>query len=88
MDKNIQNAIATVMNAVSHSKVYYAAKYLSEKMVVRATRPRFDGKLSKGNLAVTLVVGKPNFKQREFIKMCKKAKVPFPVRNVQLKLIK
>lgn len=88
MDKSIQNAIVSVMSAVSHSKVYFAAKYLSDKLVVRATRPRFEGKVSKGNLHVSLVIGKPNFAQREFIKMCKKAKEPFPVKKIQVKLTK
>jgi len=32
-----------------------------------------------------LTVGEPAYREREFIKLCKKAGEPFPVRKVQLK---
>lgn len=90
MEKQIQNAVVNVVSAVSQPKVYFAAKYLSEKLVVRATRPRTNGKVSaRGtNIHASLVIGRPNFKQREFIKRCKKAGEPFPVKKVQIKLTK
>lgn len=90
MDKNIQKAVIDVIKAVQQDKVYSAAKYISEKIVVRIARKRFNNKLpAKGsNFEGVLVIGRPNFAQREFIALCKKAKEPFPVKNVQLKLIK
>lgn len=90
MNKEIEKAITVVVSYFYEPKVYFAAKFLSEKLVVRATRPRYNGKLpSKGsNLQVSLVIGRPNFAQKLFIKACKKAGEPFPVKKVQLKFTK
>jgi hypothetical protein len=30
-------------------------------------------------------IGKPNYEEREFIKKCKKAGEPFPVKKIQVK---
>lgn len=64
-----------------------ATKYFSDKMVVSATRQRFGGKVLHGKNAVIIFkVGKPNFKEREFIKLCKKAGEPFPIKKIQIKV--
>lgn len=61
-------------------------KYMSPKLIIRATRRRFDKEISlKGKQDVVLTVGTPNYLEREFIKILKKAKEPFPVKQVQLK---
>jgi hypothetical protein len=91
MKNQIEKAIVSVVEALNDRKCYFAAKFLSEKMVVRGTRPRLQGgKLpAKGsNLHISLVIGRPNFAQRLFIKACKKAGEPFPVKRVQLKFTK
>ena len=90
MQKQIDKAIVEVVNALSGLKVYSAAKYLSDKLVVRISSVRQNGKLraKNQNLQAVLVIGRPNFAQREFIKSCKKAGEPFPVKHVQLKTLK
>jgi len=34
---------------------------------------------------MVLTIGRPNYAEREFIKLCKKAGEPFPVKKMQLK---
>lgn len=94
MDKKTLNAVSQIVSFIGeNNKVRFAAKYLSEKLVVRASRPVFGPKGKKriikgGNLQLILTVGKPNFEQREFIKSCKKAGEPFPVKKMQIKVVK
>ena len=87
MDKQVLKAVNEVVHWLQ-GDVYSAAKYLSSTLVVRAVRKRYSGKLMKGNAEISLVIGKPNYEQREFIKDCKKAKEPFPVKKVQIKVRK
>ena len=58
-------------------------KYVSPTMVVKAT---VRGKWGARDKHVECVVsmGKPNFKEREYVKDCKKSGEPFPVKGVQL----
>ena len=69
--------------------VIRATEYISEKFIARAVKKtyRFNGRNPnrEGNIQITLTLGKPNFLEREFIKLCKEAKEPFPVKRVQLK---
>ncbi len=60
-----------------------ATKYFSEREVVKAT---FHGKRDKRKRRMTIVVtiGAPNYAERAFIRKCKKAGEPFPVKKVQL----
>lgn len=65
---------------------YKAVKYLDEKETIKATRKRYGGKIRKGRtIDIVFTVGKPNFEEREFIKKCKKAGEPFPIKKIQLK---
>ena len=76
-----------VIQALVTSDARTATKYLSDKLVVRATR-RLYGKTyrpSKGQLEILLTEGRPNYRERDFIRRCKTAGEPFPVRKVQLK---
>lgn len=82
-----ENAILDVVDQVGNAiatRVRSAVKYISDKEVVKATR-RF--KPSKRNLReeILLTIGRPNYAERRFIKLCKKAGEPFPVKKVQLK---
>jgi len=81
-------AVSQVVRALMTDNVYKATKYLSEKETVKATRRRFKKKIRKGNMEISLVIGKPNFEEREFIKKCKKAKESFPVKKIQLKYVR
>jgi hypothetical protein len=61
-----------------------ATKYLSDKCVAKAT---FQGQRdNRQKFAMILVtVGSPNHAERRFIKACKTAGEPFPVKKIQLK---
>lgn len=68
---------------------YKAVKYLSEKETIKATRKRYNGKILKSHAAdIVFTVGKPNYEEREFIKKCKKAGEPFPIKKIQVKFPK
>ena len=87
--KQVTEVIAHLLDQAAHT----ATKYLSERLIVRATQPMFGPKgkrrvLKSGNLLVVVTVGKPNFSEREFIKKCKKAGEPFPVKKIQFKFPK
>ena len=58
--------------------VYRATKFLTPDLVVRATRPHKYDRRSRQN-SVIVTVGKPNFRERRFIKDCRKAGEPLPV---------
>jgi hypothetical protein len=61
-----------------------ATKYLSEKLVVKATR---QGKTDKrrGSTTIIFTAGAPNYAERRFIKLAKKAGEPFPIKKIQVK---
>lgn len=80
-----RNVIFNVIETLLTVDARTATKYLDEKTIVRASRKVFKGKFSKGNVEIILTFGKPNFKEREFIKKCKKVGEPFPVKKIQLK---
>jgi hypothetical protein len=86
LNANEIHSIADVIGTLLSSGAKTATKYVSEKLTIRASRRiyRYNGK--PGNdIEVVLTIGKPNFEAREFIKLCKKAKEPFPVKKIQLK---
>lgn len=62
-----------------------ATKYVSDKLVITATRRTYDGKIMRGNIEVVLKIGKPNYAERQFIKLLKKAGEPFPVKDIVTK---
>lgn len=80
-------AVGKVVLALIENRAYKAIAYLSEKLVVRASRKLFGGKLpaANRNAEIILTIGTPNYEQREFIKQCKKAGEPLPVKKIQLK---
>jgi hypothetical protein len=68
---------------------YKATKYLSDKLTIKATRKRYKGRVYKSeNVDIVFTVGKPNYLEREFIKVCKKVGEPFPIKKAQLKFAK
>lgn len=78
--------IEAVVNALLNSGAHSATKYIGEKEIVRATRRRVRGKVpTKGTIDLVMVIGRPNYRERQFIAKAKKAGEPFPVRKVQLK---
>lgn len=82
------NAVSQTVEALLRSGAWKATKFLSEKQIVRASIKTFNRKISKvGNVEIILTLGKPNFAEREFLKQCKKAGEPVPVKKVQLKYL-
>lgn len=60
-----------------------ATYYLGPRDVVKATRQhRHDARMQHETFLVT--VGRPNYRERAFIKDMKRAGVPFPCRKLQL----
>lgn len=83
---NYNKVIDCILNDQSVNK---ATKYVSPKLIVRAVRKTYKvngRKARKGeNVEIHLTIGRPNYIEREFIKLCKEASEPFPVKMVQLK---
>lgn len=64
-----------------------ATKFISENETVTAKRVMYRGRIDKRARRQTAVVsfGRPNHAERLFIRRCKKAGEPFPVKKIQLK---
>lgn len=76
--------------AVLQPNIYRATKFISPTLVIKATRRRFKGKLQNGRAkqeTILLTIGKPNYLERHFIKLCRQAREPFPIKAIQLKLV-
>ena len=79
-----RSSIARAVEAALAPGVRKATVYLSEDTVVKATR-RHRGAKNSRTTELILTLGRPNYEERAFIKTCKKAGEPLPVRKVQLK---
>ena len=75
-------AIERAVSAALVPEVRSATVYRSPIDRVTATRQhrRTEGR----STTVVVTIGKPNYKQRIFVKQCKKAGVRFPITKVQL----
>jgi len=72
-------AISALLNSTAKRAVYY----ISPKEVVSVCRRFKPTKRATYNDFV-MKFGAPNYLERAFIKLCKKAGEPFPVKKVQL----
>lgn len=65
--------------------IHKMTRFMSQQRTSKVTR---QGRPDKRNRQSTYVVtiGKPNYAEREFIKLLKRADEPFPVKKMQLKL--
>lgn len=75
---------AEVVGALVGSDAKTATKYIDAKTVVHATW-HFKPSGRNSRETVILTFGSPNYLDRIFIKKCKKAGEPFPVKKVQLR---
>lgn len=76
-----QFEVGKVVRALLAAKAKGAVKYLAPNRIVRATLiSNFRG---HANIVVT--IGRPNYLEQRFIKLCKRAGEPFPVRRIHLK---
>lgn len=76
-----------VVDFIINNEVKKATKYISPKLIVRAVRKsQKGGKPRKtDNIEISLTIGKPNYVEREFIKLCEASNEPFPVKKIQVK---
>jgi hypothetical protein len=85
MNTELAQAVAEVVNAATQRGIRRATRYLSSRLTVKATRRhKFDGRASRREVVVT--IGAPNYAENIFIKRCKQAGEPFPVKRVLLQL--
>lgn len=82
--------VGQVVSALLASNARSATKFLNEKLVVRVSRPVYKGKLDGAGkrarrVGLVLTIGEPNYEARDFIKKCKRAGEPFPVKKIQVK---
>lgn len=82
--KITRDAIAKTVFGLLETNARKASFYLDENKVVTATRPFKPDRRSK-SFSIVLTMGGPNYRGRQFIKACKKAGEPFPVKKLQLK---
>lgn len=75
-----------VVEWILKGNIIKATKFVSPTQVIRATRTRVAGKFYGKNIEITLSFCKPNWLEREFIKDCQKAKEPFPVKKVLIRV--
>lgn len=84
--KSIQyeSIIGQVAGSVIFTGIKKATKYISPKCVIKAT---FQGRRDSRNNHSTVIVtvGAPNYAERAFIKLAKKAGEPFPILKTQIK---
>jgi hypothetical protein len=86
MEKYINSLIKDILT----TKAKKATRFVSPKEIIRAVRTSYKGKtgkkgFDKGNIEITLTIGKPNYAERDFIKICLKAKQKFPLHKNILK---
>lgn len=83
---NYNKVVDTIINDETNI-IKKATQYISPKLIIRAVRRTSKTyKPRKGeNVQISLTIGRPNYAEREFIKLCTKAKEKFPVRNIQFK---
>ncbi len=77
-----------IVDVLLKTGAYSVTRYLSPTHTMRAVRigakKKLDGRDKRVDIRVT--IGSPNYLQRRFIKACKKAGEPFPVKKDQLRM--
>lgn len=77
---------AEILDWVVSGKAIRCTKYVAKNHIIRATRKTYGKKIvARDNVEVTLVIGKPNYAEREYIKNVL-SKEKFPVKGVVVKL--
>lgn len=64
-------------------------KFLTPRLVVKATRKVYRGETRRQAMSsrvqtMVFTVGPPNYGERVFIKKCKKADEPFPIKKLRI----
>ena len=77
--------ISPVVDLLVCSGARSATKFVSPKLVVRATIRRHRGRIPvKGPIQIILKIGRPNAREQKFVKQLLKAGVPFPAAKIRL----
>jgi hypothetical protein len=68
-------------------------KFLAPNRVVKATRKTYRGQTRREALrdpstTIIFTISRPNYSERLFVKQCKRAEVPFPVKKVRVTWLK
>lgn len=79
-----ERRIGECVSEVLGGSVRRATAYISPKLTIKATAQRRPDKRSK-SATVLVTIGAPNFLERRFIRVCQKAGMAFPLRQVQWK---
>lgn len=81
------NAVTKTVELLLRTEAKRTTKYLSPDLVISAQRKTWNNKINKRDtrIEVILKIGKPNYLEAEFIKKCKKAGEPFPIKKIQIK---
>lgn len=76
-----------VVSVLEMTDLKRATVFLDEKTTIKCTRQR---KLDKRERAdtVILTIGKPNYREKEFIVKCRECGEPFPVKKIKLEWMK
>jgi hypothetical protein len=86
-EREVRNAVKNVVfDLFNNHKLKRATKYLDVDLVVRGVkrgRPRHNE-----NFDIVLKIGRPNYAETKFIKLCLKAHEVIPVGKVQWKFYK
>jgi hypothetical protein len=77
----------TVVRTLDAANARSATAYISPRRILRATRRLYGGRIDRRRATdeILITIGRPNYAERQFIKVLKKAGEPFPVKKVQLK---
>ena len=83
MQKDVSKVMAAML---ADDTLVRATRYLSPRLVVRATRRRYGRarRAVRGVTEILVTIGKPNHRERAFIRDAKRAGEPFPVKKTQL----
>lgn len=85
MDQKTFSIVPKVIEVLVAQRAFRATKYLSPKLIVRVTnrKRKFN---TRENLELIVTIGRPNSRERDFVKDCLKAKEPFPIKQIIFKL--
>lgn len=82
--QTIAHAAAEVINEIVLRGVRTGTKYLSPTLTVKGT-VRKSTRYSRTQQEIVVTYGKPNYREREFIKVAMQVGEPFPVQKVQVR---
>ncbi len=80
---------SSLARALLGSGARKATKYFSEVEVVKATRKTFRSMAGKPvRTEMSFTYGRPNYEERKFIRLAKRAGEAFPIKKIQLRFPK